>query len=502
MVPDGAIWIILMRVGVLLFRSITPLCMIHCILYVAGLAPIFTIWGITIRFELITFPETLFYLLVYLPRRYTLQQLEPTGTNFSDEERRDLFDTCWNSVPDMEHFIRTWFRGAEIDDVRRGDLKEWLAWGFWNESSASKVSDEVLDEFVAITERKLGRELKEGRELHQPIRPTIDPIKIQHRPLTYYVFGVGGMDTLMFINMWRCGFQHYPVSRYFRSFPYRPLTTLFTHYSPAPDISYWYRPHTSKDRLPLLFIHGIGVGLGSYMEFFADLIEVSDKDNLGTNDQVGILAIEIMPISFRITSQTLQREEMVRQIRQILHHHGWDKLQFVLAGHSYGTIIATYLLRDPELSPMIGPVVLADPIAVWVHMGDIAYSFTAKVPRTASEIQLHYFACTDMGAAHAVTRRFVWTENVLWKSELNGRQFGFVLGGRDIIMNGRRCRDYILEDFSEPEIRSHDLFKGGDLVRTDEMDVLWFQDLNHAEAFVFRDERQRLVDMVYRYCRR
>ncbi|KAK3616996.1 transcription elongation factor spt5 [Elasticomyces elasticus] len=455
-----------------------------------------TIKGVTIPFEIITFPEALFYLLVYLPRSHALQKLPASGTDLSIQERRDLFETCCNSVPDMEHFLRTWFKGAAMHEIRRDDLKEWLAWGFWNEYSASKVADQAeLEEYALAVERKLGRKLKEGYGPHQPVRPSSDPINIQHRPLTYYVFGVGGLDTLMFINMWRCGLQHYPVSRYFRSFPYRPLTTLCAEYSVAKDLSYFYRPHKSKARMPLLFLHGIGIGLGTYTDFFADLVKLNNKN--GSHDQIGILAIEIMPISFRLTSQTLRRQEMVRQIRQILSHHGWDKQQFVLAAHSYGTVIATHMLHDPLISPRIGPVVLADPINLWVHMGDIAYSFTAKVPKSASEIQLHYFACTDMGAAHAVTRRFIWTENVLWKREMKGRQFGIVLGGRDIIMAARRCRDYILEDFSDHEI---DSFQGGEVVRTKEMEMLWFDDLNHAEAFVFREERQRVVDMVWRYC--
>ncbi|KAK5696754.1 hypothetical protein LTR97_008058 [Elasticomyces elasticus] len=384
----------------------------------------------------------------------------------------------------MEHFLRTWFKGAAMHEIRRDDLKEWLAWGFWNEYSASKVADQAeLEEYALAVERKLGRKLKEGRGPHQPVRPSSDPINIQHRPLAYYIFGVGSLDTLI----------------YFRSFPYRPLTTLCTEYSVAKDLSYWYRPHkcTSKDRMPLLFLHGIGIGLGTYTDFFADLVELNNKD--GSHDQIGILAIEIMPISFRLTSQTLRRQEMVRQIRQILGHHGWDKQRFVLAAHSYGTVIATHMLHDPLISPRIGPVVLADPISLWVQMGDVAHNFTARVPKSASEIQLHYFACTDIGAAHAVTRRFPWTENVLFKTEMKRRQFGIVLGGRDIIMAAGRCRDYILEDFAAHEISS-EIFKGGEIVRTKEMEMLWFDGLNHAEAFVFREERQKVVDMVWRYC--
>jgi len=78
---------------------------------------------------------------------------------------------------------------------------------------------------------------------------------------------------------------------------------------------------------------------------------------------------------------------MVGQIYQILQHHGWpsDKQKFVIAANSYGTILATHLMRTPTISPHVGPIVLIDPITVWVHMGDVAYNFTVKEPVSASE---------------------------------------------------------------------------------------------------------------------
>jgi len=44
-----------------------------------------------------------------------------------------------------------------------------------------------------------------------------------------------------------------------------------------------------------LYIHGIGIGLVTYTDFFADLIA---KDTGRPDEQVGILAIEIMAVSF------------------------------------------------------------------------------------------------------------------------------------------------------------------------------------------------------------
>ena len=498
MVPDGPIWTIFIRVSVLFFRSITPLCICHSVLYVFGLAPTFAVRQIRPSFELITIPETLFYLLVYLPRTYVLQRPTANGNTLSLLERRALFETCWESVPDMEHFVRTWFKGVSVSEIRRQNVRDWLAWGFWNESSALNVPSEELEAFVVATEKKLGHRFPEGHGPHQPLRPTLDSVNIQHRPLVYYIFGVGLMDTLVFLKLWRMGFEHYPVSRWFQFFPFRPLSVFSKQVSPARDVSYWYRPHTSSKHLPVLFIHGIGIGLVTYTEFFAELIEMNK--NRAPDDQIGVIALEIMPISFRVTSQTLEQQIMLHQIHQILHLHSWDRRQFALVAHSYGTVIATHLVRDPSISSSIAPVVLVDPINVWVHMGDVAYNFTAKTPRSASEHQLHYFACTDMGAAHAVTRRFVWTENVLWKDELATRPYGIVLGGRDIILDGKRCKDYLLA--AQSVVQRKLIGTGGrdEFVKTKQIELLWFEDLNHAEVFENLKPRKLLVDMVWRSC--
>jgi pimeloyl-ACP methyl ester carboxylesterase len=110
-------------------------------------------------------------------------------------------------------------------------------------------------------------------------------------------------------------------------FPPRPLTIYTSNRSPVRVLSYWLRPHSSTSKLPIVFLHGIGIGLWPYINFLAAL------NNQGINDgDVGIIAIEILPVSFRITHAALGKEEMCRQIENILLHHGFER--FVLVTHS------------------------------------------------------------------------------------------------------------------------------------------------------------------------
>lgn len=136
--------------------------------------------------------------------------------------------------------------------------------------------------------------------------------------------------------MWWHSFRFHRLSlrRFFAVFPLRPFTVLCRHRSPAKTVTYWHRPHTSKTQLPVLFIHGIGIGLYPYVNFLAQINKPNEKD--AKDGDIGIIAIEIMPVSFRLTGAALEKDEMCGEILKILQQHGWDKV--VLVSHSYGTI--------------------------------------------------------------------------------------------------------------------------------------------------------------------
>jgi pimeloyl-ACP methyl ester carboxylesterase len=317
-------------------------------------------------------------------------------------------------------------------------------------------------------------------------------------------FAVGVVDILSFIQMCWFGFQHYrlPLSRFFSVFPYRPLTLVCRNVSPAPELSYWYRPHTSKTRSPILFLHGIGIGIHTYTTFFKDLVSQLSSENSSDDDQVGIIAIETMPVSMRLTKPALHRDVMVAQINKILSHHGWtDKI--VVAAHSYGTITAAHLLHSETMRGLIGPLVLIDPVTLSIHLGEIPYNFIYRKPRLASEHQLSYFACKDMGAAHAITRRFDWSENVLWKDELPGRRTTVLLSGKDIIVDTEGLGNYLAANLlaTDPtmdEGYSALSWKNREW-RIDGLNIFWYDELNHAEIFDTRKDIKPLIEVITSY---
>jgi hypothetical protein len=348
------------------------------------------------------------------------------------------------------------------------------------------------------------------------------------------------IDTYTHFSLLYHGFDFYCValSRFFKVFPFRPLTLFTAKQSPVTHLSYWHRKHTSKTKLPILFIHGIGIGLYTHIDFLADLKSAAGIEDSGVNDQVGIIALEILPISFRITHPAMSKATMCAEIAAILEHHGWDKV--VLVAHSFGTVIATHLLKTPSTAPRIGPVILIDPVCFLLQLPDVAYNFTRRKPKRANEHQLYYFASTDICVSHTLAKHFFWTENILWKEDLGGRNVTVCLGGRDLIVDTESVGRYLcagtapwtpseapsthfsdIEDISERQVdrkalNAHENQVGSE---TDEeanidvdtwkewpwkgkgFDVLWFEKQDHSQVFAKAATRRPIVRAAISYCK-
>jgi hypothetical protein len=254
-----------------------------------------------------------------------------------------------------------------------------------------------------------------------------------------------------------------------------------------------------------------------------------------------------MPVSFRITHSALSRDDMCAEVASIINHH-FGEQKFVLCSHSYGSVISTHLVHYKPISHLIGPIVLIDPVSILLHLPDVAYNFTRRKPARANEFQLYYFASMDSGVAHTLARRFFWNENVIWKKDMKGRKVTVSLGGRDLIVNTEALGRYLSESITclEGELvqmngtangslngsangytpkgtekltqtlklrsryrdteRSYDddadvqeewkcrAWKGNGI------DVIWFNELDHAQVFDKPASRRRLISCIRTYC--
>lgn len=92
-----------------------------------------------------------------------------------------------------------------------------------------------------------------------------------------------------------------------------------------------------------------------------------------------MLAVEIMPVSFRITHKALDKDEMCIELRKVLADYNYDR--FVLVSHSYGSIVSSFILADQKLRLKVVSILLVDPVSFLLHIPDVVYNFTVRQPQ-------------------------------------------------------------------------------------------------------------------------
>jgi len=449
--------------------------------------------------------EVAFYLFAYLPLKHLSQKKADHPPLAPEAERKDLFRKVHDNVPNAVEYVRKWFRNASLSEIKRDNVKDFITWAFLSLDRPHPHHEDEVNTYADIVEEMIGHPFAPGRGNATASRLTVDDVHMVHRPLAWYLI-VFGVDLFTHCRMAYLGFSFYrPTTKWYpTAFPPRPLTLLSKAKSPSDKLSYWYRPHRSTDKLPVLLLHGIGIGLYTYTSFLAGL---NDWNRSPSDGDVGLIAIEILPISFRITHAALSKEEMCKQIKLILDLHGFD--EFVLVSHSYGSVLSTHLLKDPAIAPSIASIVQVDPVSIMLHLPDVAYNFVYREPKSANEWELWYFASMDMGVAHTLSRGFFWLENILWKEDLGGRDMTVFLAGKDIIVSTKDVAEYLTEPSSTGQ--SAEIVANGNgnghsnaansPVPTAKVNVVWCDELDHAVIFSSKVRRAALVRAVLEHCR-
>lgn len=468
-------------------------------------------------------PLSVFALLAELAYWVLLRRFESRLALHADhprdtrQERQALFERCLQNIPDPDRYLRLWAPGADSGHIKRDNVRDFMLWAFFDrdgEEDARGTDDieDELEEYVEKTEKLLDRPLEPGRGQARHMRLTFDVVPTRYRGLLWYM-AVAVVDSATHVRMlWR-HFQFHSVplrrSHILHVFPPRPLAALglSKNKSPSDQLSYWYRPASAPEStLPIVFVHGIGIGMYPYVDFLAALPSTS-----------AVLAIEILPISMRLTrANILAKPEFLHHFNEILRHLNIDR--FVLIGHSYGSVLSGHVLRDPELGDRVEAVVLVDPVCLLLHLPDVAYNFTRRRPKRANEWQLWYMASMDPGIALVLGRHFFWRENIVWKEELvsrlrhgSNRKAAVCLAERDLIVDTNNVGRYLLHNEGLTELGKCTVEKmvddeklleamGEGFAKTDSgVELLWFP-MDHSQVFTRRKDYGRILEVIQRFC--
>lgn len=500
--------------------------------------------------------EFIFYIFLYRRHLHRLKNDAEHPAPLSRSQREELFEKCAVNIPNGEEYLRQWFLDAQPEDIRHDNVREFILWAFFDRHDSDgkgpikgpgPEDDDVTEElegYISRTEELVGYKIPPGRGPAKCLRLTLDAVEQRQRSLLWYVI-VAGIDLTTHVCLARDGFRYFgqPLRKSLAVFPPRvqavptllPFPGAKRYESPSGEIGYWFRPHTAKNARPVVFIHGIGVGLWPYTPFLNEIGRPTSSSTASGDQeegQIGVIALEILPVSTRLTSPPLKREAFLAELEIVLSAHAteWKRDGFVLVSHSYGSVLTTHVIRDPGLGPQVHRVVLIDPVSLLLHLPNVAYNFTRRPPQTANEWQLWFFASMDVGVAEGLGRHFFWRENEIWKEELVGqgpgalktgkRKVAVCLGGRDLIVDTQTVAKYLarrgdIRASDEKEEESVEARYGqrnweSTIVPKREkcrrylapsgVEILWFPTLDHAQVFDAAADRHEVLNVIREYC--
>lgn len=365
----------------------------------------------------------------------TKQFQKPNKTpNIHPEDRLALLERCLDSIEngDYESYIAGWFKNTSFSEIKRGNVEQWMAWGFFDERLRCLTTPErkELEGYMSLIEQRLGYPISPGfNKKVEGMRLMLDPVVIHHRPLMFYVV----------IAFLRLSHEFFLYLTGFRR-------------DQAGSVTYWYRPSTTSETAqPLVFVHGLGIGLSQYFLLIYSLVQLSKP----------LFLVEINSVSCRLVEECVPMEQVVPSLEEMISRHGFS--QAVWIGHSYGSVYVSWMLRQSPKS--VAKAVLLDPVVLLLNLPAVCYNFVYRVPRSIIEAGVHYFASRELHISKSMSRHFHWIQNIVWSEDISCPTL-VVLSERDSITNAPAIRRY-LEKSANPNI-----------------EIEWLSGLNHA-GFLF-----------------
>lgn len=290
-----------------------------------------------------------------------------------------------------------------------------------------RVENLATDAFLNATgfarKNLLGR-----REPQRYAKYSYDPLLwIKTYPLGMHLFILGATEVPLRFMMKQRGFQHLSIGH----------------------ISYYFHPGRGQreeeldenENTPIVFVHGIGVGLISYVSLIDAFLDSGRP----------ILLPEIPYVSgFRpwaSLNAVLSPAVVCSTLTDMLATHGFLRGAFV--GHSYGSSWLSYMCKYAPRAT--ATLVFLDPICFCLHVPRLTKKFVYHRPDPGT---VTYLVRTDLTVNWTIQRSFPWSWICLFKEQIEVPCSVF-LSERDMLVPAEKVEAYLrakrcpVKDFDE-----------------------------------------------------
>jgi hypothetical protein len=288
------------------------------------------------------------------------------------------------SVPNPRKFLEGWFFNTQIENISRSDVMKWIAGMCFNKHS-EKLSETELDQahkLLHLLETEMDHQFTSKSTKTKAMLLTLDPIEIMPRPLVFYA-ATKSISYATRVSLWALGFErkcHKSITTYIR--------------------------RGSSDSIPIVFFHGIGIGITPYLRFIHSII--------GTYADRTIILFEMSSVAMQLKLNHMLPEDCAKIYHQELQRLEIKKIAAI--GHSLGTISICWL--DRFYPTLIEYRIYIDPVcfSLWTH--HIARNFVYRSPEKSIHYLFKYLVAMEPGIALYLRRYFVWHQNTYFSSNL------------------------------------------------------------------------------------
>lgn len=369
----------------------------------------------------------------------------------------------------IEEFFEGWFHGAPIASIKRTNVEEFIAYGF----HCARLEDLTPDERAAVSHYVERIESKYGSTFEPGHNPDVafmahlwEPLRVLHKPLALHALAEG-MRVATDGALWAAGFKQGRTACGFRYWVKPALvggggssgtaTPTATTATTTPSSfrlaslgglarrrragrlrscdsasSLDAAGATDPDTAPILFVHGVGLGLTPYIPLILELARLLPRRP--------VLLLEARHVSVGLAPRAASTDEVAAAARAVLAAHGWASAACV--GHSYGTFV---LSRLAQTAPdVVQSLVLLDPVCMLTIYPQLLKNFVYKPPSAwsagaraalAAVDSARFLFSRDLTVAEAFCRRFAWHRECLWPqdSPADGRTLLVLAAADDLV---------------------------------------------------------------------
>ena len=354
--------------------------------------------------------ETAFQ-LVRRAQHFQHQAPPPTPRPAGNLSFSEFWIRVLDATEDIEDWVEDFFWNVEsVHELSKLDIEEWIG----RNTYGRPLNDLADDDRTEVETMRRALEDRLGFEFHnngkrsnvektdgilrflnsnnEPefIAPPAEPVLAKQHPLVLYAL-LSVRRSRYRVQLQKLGFERKPAEK--RSF------------------ASWIRKGDSE-KAPIVFAHGIGMGLFPYSNFIDELVASVEPSR-------SLVLLEVPSISTSLAAPDLASGEILAaDLRAALDDEGGSHPGCVIVAHSFGSILASFLTRyEPEV---VRSVVLVEPACFLLNLAKSTKRvlYQDRDDDKSSWDPILDLVAKDPGNAYALRRCFWWHQAMLLADDL------------------------------------------------------------------------------------